>query len=636
MRRLVYKLPCLPYTVSPRTIVWTALGVAGARKARTMHQTHLRLHRAADLFLGGRPPAGQEDAFRRVQLLREAMLLVDKAGYAREPSDFAQLRRLAHELAPRLFDHWEDRGAAAHNFKAWRNLFEVDLVLLQSAHALRGGAVDTFHQHFKRGARGTAPRSIDRSTLVARARARRVPAEQPPAGPRGGAAGPRAAAREPDALDQRRAGAAPRRAAGRARAGPDLAAPRLAAGHEPRGRARAAPRAHARVLRCGAAPDCVAAANTARAGKRANRVMYNQFRHRCLCCNPACTPAPAGHLRDYTAERAWLRELVHWLVARRRLDVRLPQRRGLRGRDRRLADRQLHWLYRGPPEGDRSLVRRRAQLAAEHERSGIACLQQFGAKCCAEPGGGHVRLLRYIQLYQRRPDDGAVRVRRPGPSGFLLGKLFGGRRTCVLRLEAGLELRQGHFLRMLWSATRGGAALQADGTLPFVCGAPGPGRRARDPGPPAPRVPTGEVLEAATAADQAIIDRPYARHDARDRWWRPRFRRTGLRAAVPLAHVECLVEIQHVHRTPWSDARFQGRTAPEIARLVAGQVAAEDGEHPDDWCGLWYDDECHCVVRDGDLFFVHGSWDGLQVRAFSTCRFPVGARNPTTPGHTRV
>ena len=73
------------------------------------------------------------------------------------------------------------------------------------------------------------------------------------------------------------------------------------------------------------------------------------------------------------------------------------------------------------------------------------------------------------------------------------------------------------------------------------------------------------MLEAATDADQAIIDDPWRPH-ARDKWWRPRFRRTGLLAAVPLAHVASLCEITHVHNTPHGDARFANHTPLEKAR----------------------------------------------------------------------
>ena len=156
-RQLVYALPKMSYTGTVRKVVWNALRLAGARKAGTMAQTHLCLHRASALFLGPRAPAGEQEAWERVQTVRRAMLLVDKALYAETAEEIAQLRELARALAPRLYDAWRAHGFAAHNFRAWQNLFDVDLVVLQDAHVLLGGAIDKFHQHFKRGAPREGP-----------------------------------------------------------------------------------------------------------------------------------------------------------------------------------------------------------------------------------------------------------------------------------------------------------------------------------------------------------------------------------------------------------------------------------------------------------------------------------------------
>jgi len=142
----------MPYTGTVRHVVWSALRMAGARKASTMAHTHVCLHRAADIFLGPRAPVGHEAAWERVQTIRDAILLVDKALYAETQAQLESLRGLARELAPRLYDAWRDHGFVAHNFRAWQNVFEVDLHVLRDAHLLLGGAVDTFHQHFKRGA----------------------------------------------------------------------------------------------------------------------------------------------------------------------------------------------------------------------------------------------------------------------------------------------------------------------------------------------------------------------------------------------------------------------------------------------------------------------------------------------------
>jgi len=152
VQQLVRHMPRLPYTGSMRNVVWTALRLAGARKGRTMVNVHRQLHKAADLLLAGGVPAELTAARERTLVMREAILLVDKAMFARTASEFRQLRDLARELAPRLFQAWDGHGMQANNMKAWRNLFEVDLVVLQDAHALMGGAVDTFHQMYKRGA----------------------------------------------------------------------------------------------------------------------------------------------------------------------------------------------------------------------------------------------------------------------------------------------------------------------------------------------------------------------------------------------------------------------------------------------------------------------------------------------------
>jgi len=212
------------------------------------------------------------------------------------------------------------------------------------------------------------------------------------------------------------------------------------------------------------------------AGDHHQRPLPAQFRHRCLCENPVCTLHAVQAINDRNGERRWFIQLVHWLVATRgvRLAWRGDQERPLRRNLRRLTRRALHWTYRGRPADDSSFVRRRADPteAAAREVTVLDALQRFGTHVCAHPEKlRHVQFLKFLQLYQRRPDDGGVRPRHPGSCGFVLGKLFGGARTCVLRLEQGLELRDGPFLQYAWPVTALSTALQPDGTLPFVCGA---------------------------------------------------------------------------------------------------------------------------------------------------------------------
>ena len=59
-------------------------------------------------------------------------------------------------------------------------------------------------------------------------------------------------------------------------------------------------------------------------------------------------------------------------------------------------------------------------------------------------------------------------------------------------------------------------------------------------------------METLQRADQAIIDHPFDVHD-HDPFWRPRFGRTGRMLAVPLALVESVARLEHVHVSPLRD-----------------------------------------------------------------------------------
>jgi len=495
VRHLVRAMPRLPFSGGLHEVVWTSIRMAGARKAGTMTKAHLYLHRAAELFLGDRAPAGEEAAWARVETIREAMLLVDKAAYADSPRALAALRELARDLAPRLYAAWRDFGFAAHNaahnFRAWQNVFDLDLRLLQDAHRMLGGAVDTFHQHFKRGAR--ASYSYEANRGVPRIGARhpgRVPAEQPQDPPRARAAVARGVLLDnlahyvqsalPLARGHRRSvvtvpgwrmrdrlpgtdhagGRAPRRVLTRLyrSARPCDHAGRGTEGWcKERGGVQRGDKRESESERVGRG-----------AGSDYHRPLPVQFRHPCLCANPRCNAHANAAIGDTVADRVWFRELVAWLVATRGLRRRWrgeEDRPRLRRPVRWRADRAQHWS-----RNRASFVRRRADpaTAAERETTELDLLQLFGAHVCAHNDDKyrHVQYVKKLQLYQMRPDDGAVRPRTPG-----IGKVLGGRRTCVLRVQHSLELRDRAFLRATWPATAGGTALQPDGTLPFVCGA---------------------------------------------------------------------------------------------------------------------------------------------------------------------
>ena len=122
----------------------------------------------------------------------------------------------------------------------------------------------------------------------------------------------------------------------------------------------------------------------------------------------------------------------------------------------------------------------------------------------------------------------------------------------------------------------------------------------------------GPALHAATPADEAIIARPWEAH-ARDPLWRPRFREARLDVAYPVALLQSVVHVAHVH---WSPLDVEPGLSPvDVLRRAHEQRRDPVRGGPRDFCGVWRDGEWHCVPRPGgDEFFVHGPWSGLNLR----------------------
>ena len=79
----------------------------------------------------------------------------------------------------------------------------------------------------------------------------------------------------------------------------------------------------------------------------------------------------------------------------------------------------------------------------------------------------------------------------------------------------------------------------------------------------------------ASAADQAIVDRPYEVHE-HDAFWRPRFQRTGELLAVPLALAVTVARLEHEHVSPLRD---QPELAPREALLAGYRQPADAAGH---------------------------------------------------------
>ena len=126
------------------------------------------------------------------------------------------------------------------------------------------------------------------------------------------------------------------------------------------------------------------------------------------------------------------------------------------------------------------------------------------------------------------------------------------------------------------------------------------------------------MFQAASARDQAIIDRPWQTH-TKDKYWRVRFVDTGLRASVPLADVVGLVRLRHEHHSPLED--HPGLAPQEVLQHAREQPRAAAGEGPAYWCGPWRAHAWKCAVRPGDPYICDGPWNGLEVRHYTTWKF---------------
>ena len=134
----------------------------------------------------------------------------------------------------------------------------------------------------------------------------------------------------------------------------------------------------------------------------------------------------------------------------------------------------------------------------------------------------------------------------------------------------------------------------------------------------------GEVLVPASAADQAIVDRPYEVH-AHDEFWRPRFRRTGELLAVPLALVETVVRLEHEHVSPLRD---QPELSPREVLLAAYRQRPDAAGAPSQYCGVWTGGEWRCCDAH-NVYFVNASWSGHLSRTETTYDFQQGAWRPS-------
>ena len=134
-----------------------------------------------------------------------------------------------------------------------------------------------------------------------------------------------------------------------------------------------------------------------------------------------------------------------------------------------------------------------------------------------------------------------------------------------------------------------------------------------------------------TPADQTIIDEPYRDH-VRDHLWRPRFQRTGLLLAVPLAACASVVSIQHDHLSPLQE---NPALSPwQVVRTSLAQPAADGpGGGPARWCGPWGRPERWWDVEAHNVWFVLGPWCGHRSRTVARYDFACGARaRPPPPG----
>lgn len=111
---LVPRLPKMPYTSTGEHIKWSALRLAGARKATTMLQVHFVAWRVHEYAYLSDPDDRQ---FQALVAMKEALLLVDKAFFVESAQEMAALRRMARDMYPKLLDLWSGCGGDAPNFR---------------------------------------------------------------------------------------------------------------------------------------------------------------------------------------------------------------------------------------------------------------------------------------------------------------------------------------------------------------------------------------------------------------------------------------------------------------------------------------------------------------------------------------
>jgi hypothetical protein len=129
------------------------------------------------------------------------------------------------------------------------------------------------------------------------------------------------------------------------------------------------------------------------------------------------------------------------------------------------------------------------------------------------------------------------------------------------------------------------------------------------------------VLEPVSPADQAIIDDPWGFHD-RDPLWRPRFQRTGLFTAVPLARAHHWARLQHDHVTPLTGN--PNYTAAMVCAAVAAQPLGADG-HPQRWCGVCGAGGEWLCAESYNVYFLCTRCSGNRSRTVNRFDFKHGA-----------